>query len=577
MAGYGQMLDYEPGEQPGTYRFLTRDGRKVFGFGAEAEALKQKLDQAKAMGPQPTAGVDFSKAMVTTPAPAPAPVAADFARPNPSAATAPGFDARAAVGKLTGAPAGASPAAPPPAPAGLPGRVPVAPGHRYNPETGLIEAYRGGSFGSKGGIRDTSQSVRGAVPTDPAYVAGLEEDTRQNQAANEKRQEGEQSVADAEHSRNFNLALSADDALRQAKDNSDAVQDRVSELWNTSERLSKEYNSAKVDPSRMMAGGKNWLYGLFAGMSTFGASIAKSPAYGLQVIEGLIADDIRAQEAEVAVKRDAADNAFKRYVQETGSSEVAKRALRVAQLEKVHSEFEVMAKDGRDKQRQAQGIAMAAATQKKLLEAKEAVRVAALGDVTKNMVYVPATAGRPAGWYPVSDQLGTAGKIQNLQQGEAGLQKTQADIAKTRQDVARGPEPTKKTADVVKYENTLESASRTLQDFVEANGGTYNPETGEITGNFDMPIDLVPGADSEATAGTKSTLASVGNVYANMLNAGAEAGQPFKEKVTPQPGMFSNDAAAGQLKAMGREIAMRRQQARNAAPQPVQETENVKQ
>jgi hypothetical protein len=62
-----------------------------------------------------------------------------------------------------------------------------------------------------------------------------------------------------------------------------------------------------------------------------------------------------------------------------------------------------------------------------------------------------------------------------------------------------------------------------------------------------------------------------------MLNAGAEAGQPFKEKVTPQPGMFSNDAAAGQLKAMGREIAMRRQQARNAAPQPVQETENVQQ
>jgi hypothetical protein len=575
---FGNLLDYEPlpaaPGAPPAYNFLTKDGRKVTAFGAEAEAVRRKLDEAKAMGPQPTAQIRRDDLVI------PEGGFGGFggAVQNPTAldvgpAPTPGAAAPVAAVGPAGPPA-APPTVPasiarPPEPTAPAGPQMVAPGHRVNPQTGLIEAYRGGAGGSKGGWRDTSQSVRGAYPVNEQFVAEQAAAHGQEQDALRLQHEGEQKLADAEASHNFKLALHYDDAQREAQNRADYIQGRVRELDSNFERLNKEYTSARVDPRRMFAGGKNWLYGLFAGMGTLGAGLAKTPNYTLQIIEQRIADDIEAQKAEVAVKRDSADNAYKRLLQETGSSELATKALQGIQLSKLRSELEVASKDGRDKVKQAQAQALFAASDRKWSEWQESYHRAALGDVTKNMVYVPASAGRPAGWYPVSDQLATAGKIQNLQQGEVQIQKTAADAAKTAGEAARGPEPPKKSADQAKYENTLEATSRTLQDFVEAHGGTYNPETGEITGELEMPVDL-PGGDTGDTAGVKSTLGALGNVYANMLNAGAEAGQPFKDKVTPQPGTFSNAATVAQLKAMGRETAMRRQQVRSQAPAQVQ-------
>ena len=169
---------------------------------------------------------------------------------------------------------------------------------------------------------------------------------------------------------------------------------------------------------------------------------------------------------------------------------------------------------------------------------------------TKQLQNAPARAGSAGGY-----SLPSFGDIQ-------GSKGALAPQIVPKEGEAGGP--VKKSADVVKYESTLNAVDRSLSDFVEAHGGKIDPTTGEISGELSLPTDW-PGPDSDDVGGAKSTLAQLGNVYANMLNSGAEAGQPFKDKVTPGIGLTDNPDAA--IKAMAREVALRKQQNAGGTPQ----------
>lgn len=572
---YGNLVGYEPADTPGAYRFETKDGRKLLAFGPEAEAMRKRLDQAKAIGPQRTA--DASESLASTPS--------DLATDAPTASMSEGPLMSQAPEPMTAAGnASLNPDAAPPggmsvAPEQLmstqprsvmspnPGPAPAAPqqeGPQYvgvaqnkdgsivqmrvgadpnNPQPGDLRVFRPGSRGSKGGLALRSQSVQGGYDVDPefmgeqAYLHGGERlgqqlgvDAADAQAANE-------------HAYNQRMLENRANAESEARAHSDAVMGRVQELDNRYTQLEKEFTGARVDPRRALAGGKNWIAAFAAGIGSVGASLGKHPNYAMQIIEQRIADDIRAQETEIAVKRDSADNAYKRLLQETGSSELAKKALEGIQLQKLRAEFEVQAKPGGDKARQAQAVAMLVELDKRYSLWRQGYRQAAHGEVSKQFVNMPGSAGHAAGYVlPTMDQIqGTKGALapQNLpKEGE-------------------GAPGGKKSAQQANYEQSVKAAWNSLNDAVSAAGGSINPVTGEITGDLDLPIDL-PGGDSEATANVKAKFTAFGNVYANTLNNGAEAGQPTKEKLTP--GLGITDNPQGVAKAAARELALRLQQ-----------------
>lgn len=451
MAGYGNLTGYEPAETPGAYRFLHKDGRKLLAFGPEAEALKTKLDAVNATMPQKTASYTPGEPLESR-ADAPPMSVSDIASPNPSAAP-PGGMSVPPEPNMSVAPAAPpmspNPGKPPPdltgygptveaaGPAPPPSWIPyqtapngdtiyLRPGGDPKNPFDLVVGSKARS-GSRGGVRLTNQSVRGGHPIDDAYVTEQDYAHGSEQAAQQLGTEAADSTAVAEEAYNQRMLANRANAEAEAKAHTDAITGRVQELDNRYERLNKEYNSSKIDPGRMFAGGKNWMYGIAAGLGAIGAALTKSPNYALQVIQQRVGDDIKAQEAEVAVKRDAADNAYKRLLQETGSSELAKKALEGIQLSKLRAEFEVQAKDGRDKTRQARAIGMLAELDKTYSQKMAEYRQTALGEVTKQFVNMPGSAGRAGGQRPLTaaeyggvaatvpkDAAGAGGKVSNM-------------------------------------------------------------------------------------------------------------------------------------------------------------------
>ena len=586
MPGCGQLESYEeaPG-LPGAYRFKTRTGQWVTANGPAAEDMRKKIDEANAMGPQKTAGLaadafgipaarpDVGPAMSVAPPSAPAPAmsvapppAAPAMSPNPG--PQPSRPPPSPPGKWASQFVGA-PGAPPPQGGRLPGTVPTSSGPEWvqfarnndgsivemrkgadpnNPQPGDLRVFRPGSAGSKGGWMDRSMSVQGAHNLNPEY----EEKQKKFQGQEERSTllASEAATRDAAAQQAYNEGVRdfmANQAVEAQKQQDDA-QARFDEINTKHAKAEKDYLGSKVDPSQVTSGVPGFIAVLGAAMNTFGNSMMGSPEMGGKILNARIADNIRAQEAAIAIKRDGADNALKRLTEETGNLDLAKASLKSIQLGRLKSQLEVDMKDGRDTQRQANAVKMHTIVSKAYVDAEEDRRIRAQGVVTKQMQNMPGSAGRAGGYSlpSIGDIQGSKGALAPQivpKEGEGG--------------------PVKKSADVVKYESTLSAVDRSLSDFVEAHGGAIDPATGEISGTLSLPTDW-PGPDSDDVGGAKSTLAQLGNVYANMLNSGAEAGQPFKDKVTPGIGLTDNPEAA--IKAMAREVALRKQQNAGVPP-----------
>jgi hypothetical protein len=423
-----------------------------------------------------------------------------------------------------------------------PGITPLDYGLRVN-ERGQFEQYHSAQAGSKGGPVERGRTITGGYDQNQEYVDQKEDAFLMNRDANEMALQAGHEAALTEHAyfeEQKNLLQA-----REAEANAQKAQiDRgVMELQAKRDAALKEYTGAKVDPGRSQKGGKNWIDAIAAALGAYGAAISKTPNFALEVIQGRINNDIDAQKAEIAIKRDGADNALADLTRKLGSQELAEKALRDIQTDRARASFQSQAAGTKDQELAAKHLGIAAALQEKQADFREQYRVGAEGQVTKSIVNAPATAGRAAGWAAAPNQLKTAKDLKDLNAPVEG---------------AGGPAAAKKPAEQVRYEQSLEASARTLSDFVAEHGGSIDPVTGEITGDVSLPTDL-PGADTQSTAAAKSRLTGLGSVYANMLNSGAEAGQPTKEAVTPQLGVTGSPQ--GQLQAMAREIAMRRQQA----------------
>lgn len=436
--GYELDPPAAPGAPP-VYRFLTKDGRKVPAFGTQAEVLARRLDESKAMAPQPTAGLDQASygmmppgmaAAVNAPPPTPPPVADVKPRMGTTVLDEPRNEQGQTVAQAGAPPMMIARDPEPPKPRYLPymtnergDQILLRDGGDPNNPADILVQERPRA-GSRGGWRTTGQTVRGGHGINNELLAEQEYIHGSEQAATQLGIEAADATATAEDAYNQRLAEHHANIQGEAQAKSDAILSRVKDLDARYERLNKEYNSAGVDPRRMFAGGKNWMYGLAAGLSTFGAGLSKTPNFGVQVLQQRISDDIEAQKAEVAIKRDAADNAYKRLLAETGSSDLAEKALRGIQLSKLRAEFEVAAKDGRDKKRQAQAIAMLAETDKTYSLWKANYLQSAEGEVTKSMVNVPGSGGSAGGI-----RTPRAGEVPNVKTAASQKPKTATSTA----------------------------------------------------------------------------------------------------------------------------------------------------
>jgi hypothetical protein len=538
---YGNIVDYEPGPAPGSFNFTKADGSKMLFAGPAAEDLKAKLEASKKIGPQPTAQnmsiapprnvADVGPNMSAAPPPGPPPSGKNWAGMFNAPAPQPqGFGP---------APQGGQP--PPQGRPQGPGAVGLGYGLRVNGD-GVIEQYHSAQAGSKGGPVEKGRTVAGGFDPDKEYVEGKENAYLAEQAGLATGMEAAQERAAEERGflEEHQRQLVAREA--EARAQKESIDRGVMDLEQKHEAARKEYSGSKVNPNKIFGGGRNWIMGLTAGLGGFAAALTGKQNSVIPIIESRIAQNIAAQERAIAIKGESADNALADLQRKLGSRELASKALADIQLDQFKAEMQKKSLTS-DKELQGKYLALSAAAEGKQLDMREQYRQAALGQVTKSIVNAPATGGRAAGWGAVKDQLGTAKDLKTLNKVDEG---------------AGGPAAAKKPAEQVRYEQSLEASARTLSDFVAEHGGSIDPVTGEITGDVNLPTDL-PGADTQSTAAAKSRLTGLGSVYANMLNSGAEAGQPTKEAVTPQLGVTGSPQ--GQLQAMAREIAMRRQQA----------------
>jgi hypothetical protein len=537
---YGNIVDYEPGPAPGSFNFTKADGSKMLFAGPAAEDLKAKLEASKKIGPQPTAQnmsiapprnvADVGPNMSAAPPPGPPPSGKNWAGMFNAPAPQPqGFGP---------APQGGQP--PPQGRPQGPGAVGLGYGLRVNGD-GVIEQYHSAQAGSKGGPVERGRTIAGGFDPDKEYVEGKENAYLAEQAGLATGMEAAQERAAEERGflEEHQRQLVAREA--EARAQKESIDRGVMDLEQKHEAARKEYSGSKVNPNKIFGGGRNWIMGLTAGLGGFAAALTGKQNSVIPIIESRIAQNIAAQERAIAIKGESADNALADLQRKLGSRELASKALADIQLDQFKAEMQKKSLTS-DKELQGKYLALSAAAEGKQLDMREQYRQAALGQVTKSIVNAPATGGRAAGWGAVKDQLGTAKDLKSLNKVDEG---------------AGGPAAAKKPAEQVRYEQSLESTWQSLNDAVREAGGTVDPTTGEITGDISLPLDL-PGGDTEGTAALKSKFVGLGSVYANTLNSGAEAGQPTKEAVTPRMGVMDNPV--GQMKAMARELAMRRQQ-----------------
>lgn len=382
---YGNFTGYEPGSIPGSYNFSRADGSTIPFMGPAAEDLKSRIDRYNALQPQPTAQNEPNMSSAPDPIMSVAPPVmeeenrsvADFSAPNPSVQV-PARESRGASGSWDDGQDG--PTVTPQAPmpdhqlrfgTGKPGEV------AYKNADGQWIAESKGTRGRKGTPMYSKEYMDKVAELETRQAADLAE---LNRVAQEN--------ADREAAEYQARKERAEQQVLQDAEQERTIRSRVETLSAEQERLAKDYSTSKVDPKRA--------FGLAQAISIilmdFGALFARQPSRSVQVISGIIDNDIRAQEAEIAVKGKAADNSLARLRTELGSLDTAKSVYRQSLFQQSAAQAEAMSASAKSNEAKARGQAIYTDLERAQLEEKEKRR-------QQNEAHVRATtvAGSPGG------------------------------------------------------------------------------------------------------------------------------------------------------------------------------------
>jgi hypothetical protein len=279
-----------------------------------------------------------------------------------------------------------------------------------------------------------SEVVQQGMPEDQQYLEELGEQTldRRLQLQTQMDQERlalEEESALAQERFNATQRLQAEQLARQAD-----LEKKMANEEALHNKAVEDHASSKVNPNRIFANPVAGILGAFAaGAGAYAAAINKSPNFAQEAISQAIDRDIRAQEAQIKLKGEKADNLLGR-LQRTGMSlGQARAAAEEIQLryhqQKLQTARARNAVPALESYYANQDTALVAG----LSEARARSRAAAADKVTRSTQSGfasprAATAGRVVET-PVKDQLGTAKDLQGLRAGELANRKAEAALA----------------------------------------------------------------------------------------------------------------------------------------------------
>lgn len=426
---YGNVLGYTPGPAPGSYAFQQANGQNILLSGPPAESLKARLDASAGMAPQPVAGpgggapndtvpegsVMFGSGALNTPAeppPPPVPAPVESVQPAPAMsvpppAVPPPANFEQAPPPQLGPTVESAASAPPPAPMAHPvmvggvntGLVQGPDGRLYKPTPG-IAAVTQAQLQAKAaqGVatpHSASESVSGGFAPSEQFLSNrhalaeekgkLIDETAGIEAQNAAR---EKQIADEQ----FKMAAQAR-AEEQAR--TDQIAAQVQKDLETKDRFQKEFANAKVDPRRLFSGHNGTAMGvlgaLAAGLGAAGSGMLAmgghpgQPNLGYQAVQSAIDRDVAAQENEIKVKGELANNALTQYQRSGLTLEQAKSALRSAQLGWANAQLMQSAATTKGSMVSANANAMKLQLLGGINDADEQYRQQSLGTATKSI------------------------------------------------------------------------------------------------------------------------------------------------------------------------------------------------
>lgn len=439
---YGSVTGYEP-LPDGSYNFAQADGRKMRLFGPAAESLKARIDASASLAPQPVAGPGGGVTtddlvvpeggfggfggQVPQPTAAPAPAEAAPSPVDPNAQAQANAIATQSIKDVAGAQKAQQPR--------FVQRFREKDGSvieqlavqnpdgttRYLEGDGTTRIFRPGSAGSKGGIRETTSSLTQQGGFDPSeeHIAAKEEQAWRERAALEVGAAAAEERAAMEQGffeeQKRQLELRAAEA--EAEQNDRAA--KVAQLEGKYDQAERDFRTAGVDESRYSKSFMGVLGHLGAALGAFASTASGTPNFAMQILQSKIADDIKAQETALNIKRDARDNMLGVLNRELGSMDLAKKAVEGIRLRQAETHFKSLAAQAQSKEVEAKYLESAAALEGKYIDWREQYRLAAEGQITKskNFVNQPGSAGRPAGYdLPTTEQAGTLRKLAGADQ-----------------------------------------------------------------------------------------------------------------------------------------------------------------
>jgi hypothetical protein len=328
--------------------------------------------------------------------------------------------------------------------------------------------------------------------------------------------------------------------------------------WDSINRDAQEASKASADPDRFLKnkgfGGK-LMAAVMIGIGEYGSRMSGGGQnLAHTIIQNAIDKDIEAQREEIAASKDAVGerrNAFAReladgkdpkfaeakikYLANLHAQSVAQEAAAAAKDPQIRSAFENTA------------LAIQQDTQNAYLELDKLQKIEATEKFQR---------GRAGGFTAMTAQerlseMQANQGIRDILRTESGMawqtsdaqtKGAEAGAVAAAQAPYKGKDEAAKAND--KYAMQVDSVMDQVEDIVTRAGGAIDRETGEIKGaKFVTDLPSL-GINTESVTEQNLRLESLGLGFANMANAGAEAGEPSKKKLIPKSEMFDNPKAS---------------------------------
>lgn len=272
----------------------------------------------------------------------------------------------------------------------------------------------------------SSESVQGGFAPNQDYLdqqadAAIDQKIGIQQAADIGAQQAREQAA---HADAF-AAQQAAEAQRQQQAVTE-VQQLVARDRDAYQQAQADASAAKIDPDRIYHGASGTARAIgsavAAGLGAFGAALARTPNFALDMIQRSIDRDISAQEQEIRTKKEGAQNALGNLLRSGATLDQAREMLRGQQLTLAKAENDRIAAKYKEPAVLNAAAQQSAEIDKALSQSFENYRIASQGrrtaEVTQRMVYPQAATGPSRVPLSLDEQT----KL-------VGLEKTKAEIA----------------------------------------------------------------------------------------------------------------------------------------------------